>query len=71
MPEIILERTGWVAIIRQLVAAGVPQHVRVHRKVEAGSLTQALDHLPEAARRKRRTPARTRTRMMMPDLAPA
>ena len=29
-PEIVRQRSGVVAIVRQLIAAGMPQHVRVH-----------------------------------------
>jgi len=36
VPEIGLQRAGIGAVICELVAAGVPQHVRVHQELELG-----------------------------------
>ena len=54
MTEIMLERASIVAIVGELVAAGVPQHVGVNRKLETSRNTKPLDQLPEAARGERR-----------------
>ena len=43
MPEPILDGTGVVAGVGQSVTAAMPQHVAVHRKVEAGARADALD----------------------------
>jgi hypothetical protein len=43
MPKPILDCPRVVAVIRQLVAAGVAQHVDVHRERKAGALADALD----------------------------
>jgi hypothetical protein len=37
MPEICLQRPGVDAVIRELNAVSVPEHVRVNRHVEAGA----------------------------------
>ena len=42
--EIGLDRSGIDAVVGQLEAAGVAQHVRVDLHIEACSLTSALDH---------------------------
>src|SRR5580693_264449 len=42
--EIGLDRSGIDAVVGQLEAAGVAQHVRVDLHIEAYSLTSALDH---------------------------
>jgi hypothetical protein len=51
-----LDRPGVVAVVAQLVAAAVPEHVRMHGEGEAGRLAQAGQHLEEAGRRDRRPP---------------
>ena len=47
--EITLNRAGIDAVVRQLVAAGVPEHVRVHLELEACNLAGTFDHGLEAA----------------------
>jgi hypothetical protein len=42
--KIGLDRSGIHAVVGQLEAAGVPQHVRVYLHIEAHSLTSSLDH---------------------------
>ena len=44
MAEIGLDRPGIDAVVGQLEAAGVAQHVRVDLHIEPSSLTSALDH---------------------------
>jgi hypothetical protein len=44
----MLERASIVAIVRKLVAAGVPEHVRVDANWHLGGLTEALDEPVEA-----------------------
>ena len=44
MTKIGLDRSGIDAVVGQLEAAGVAQHVRVDLHIEACSLTSALDH---------------------------
>ena len=44
MTKIDLDSSGIDAVVGQLKAAGVAQHVRVHLHIEACSLTSALDH---------------------------
>ena len=48
MTEIMLERASIVAIVGELVSAGVPEHVRVDAKRHPGGLTEALDEPVEA-----------------------
>ena len=48
MTEIMLERASIVAIVGELVAAGVPEHVRVDANWHLGGLTEALDEPVEA-----------------------
>jgi hypothetical protein len=48
MTEIMLERASIVAIVGELVAAGVPEHVRVDAKWHLRGLTEALDEPVEA-----------------------
>jgi len=47
--EIGLDGPGIDAVVGQLEAAGVAQHVRVDLHIEARSLTSALDHRLKAA----------------------
>src|SRR5262249_31351136 len=44
VPQVGLDRAGIHAIIRQLVAAGVAQHVRMDLHIEASSTSGAIDH---------------------------
>ena len=53
MPEIGLHSAGVVAIICQLVAAGVPQHVRMHRERQTAFRAAAVDQPPDTNRRHR------------------
>ena len=46
--EIMLQRASIVAIVGELVSAGVPEHVRVDAKRHPGGLTEALDEPVEA-----------------------
>ena len=48
MTEIMLERASIVAIVRELVSAGVPEHVRVNPEWHFSGLTEALDEPVEA-----------------------
>jgi len=41
--EIMLKRPGIVSIVGELVAAGVPEHVRMDAEWHLGSLTEPLD----------------------------
>ena len=54
-PEIGLQRAGIDAVIGELEAAGVPQHVRMHRETETGGNAKPRDHLAKARGRERRT----------------
>ena len=47
MAEVVLEAPGVVAVVRQLVAAGVAQHVRMHREGDAGRLADGRQHLAD------------------------
>ena len=49
VPEIGLQRARIDAVVRQLVAARMPQHVRVNREVEAGCDAQTRHHLGKPA----------------------
>ena len=44
MAEIVLDGSRVLAVVRKLVAAGVPQHVAVDREWEARGLTSPRDH---------------------------
>jgi hypothetical protein len=55
VPEIRLEGAGIVTVIRQLVAAGMSQHVRMRLKGELGLDPSALNHARESSRAKGRT----------------
>src|SRR6516225_6280384 len=48
MPKPSLERPRVVAIVRELVAASVAQHVRMDRKGHSGTFAQARDQRVEA-----------------------
>ena len=47
MTEVMLERASIVAIVRKLVSAGVPEHVRVDAEWHLRGLTEALDEAVE------------------------
>ena len=44
VPEVVLDRSRVLAIVRKLVAAGMPQHVAVDREGEARGLASPRDH---------------------------
>src|SRR5262249_60757675 len=46
--EIVLQGSGIVPIVGELISAGVPKHVRMDWEWHLGSLTQALDKPMEA-----------------------
>jgi len=52
--EVGLQRAGIDAVIRQLVAAGVTEHVGVTLDAEIGCDRRPLDHAGETGRRQRR-----------------
>ena len=54
VPKIGLQRSGVMAVIRQLVATGMPEHVRMRLKGELGLDPSALNHAREPSRAKRR-----------------
>jgi hypothetical protein len=43
MTEVVLERASVVAVVGELVSAGVPEHVRVNAKWHLGGLAEALN----------------------------
>ena len=45
MAKIILDDASADAIIGELIAASMPQHVGMHWKVKTGGLAKTLDHL--------------------------
>ena len=49
--EVSLERPGIDAPVRQLVSAGVPQHMGMDGEAEAGRDAEPRDHLAKARRR--------------------
>jgi len=55
MPEIALDGAGIDAIVGELIAAGVPQHVRMRWKRQTGSNPSQSDQLMNAATGKWRT----------------
>jgi len=48
MTEVVLERASVVAVVGELVSAGVPEHVRVDAKWHLRDLAEALDEPMEA-----------------------
>jgi len=54
MPEICLQRSGVMSVIRELVAAGVAQHVWMGLKSELGLGAGPFNHPGESGRTKRR-----------------
>jgi hypothetical protein len=53
---------GVVARVSEGVAAGVPEHVRMDRKGEAGAVADALDQSLDGVRRERSARSETRAR---------
>ena len=49
MAEIGLQRAGIVSLIRQCIAAGVPEHVRVGLEASLASAACAFHHAGEAS----------------------
>src|SRR5262249_1385283 len=54
--EVVLQRARIDALVRQLVAASVPQHVWMDGERHLGGLAEAQDQLLEAVRRHRCSP---------------
>ena len=54
--EIVLDGPRIVAVMGELVAAGVPQHVDVNREAELGPFANVLDLPIDGVRRERRVP---------------
>jgi len=50
MPEVMRQRPGVLAIVRQLVAGRMPQHVWMHSESESRRAAGALDHPQEPSR---------------------
>ena len=57
VPEVGLQRARVVPLVRQRVAAGVPEHVRVRLEPELGLEPCPLDHAGEASGARRARPA--------------
>jgi hypothetical protein len=53
-----LQRSGTLSLVRERVATGVPQHVRVRLEPKSGFGARALDHADETSRRKCSAPLR-------------
>jgi hypothetical protein len=51
--QIVLDQPGIRAGVRQHVASGVPQHVRVGRDVELGGFASGFDDILRAVHRQR------------------
>ena len=51
MSEVRLDRPRVVAVVRQFVAAGMPQHVSVRLDAQIGHGGRPLDHAGKARRR--------------------
>jgi hypothetical protein len=56
--QVSLKRSGIVSLIRERVATGVPQHVRVRLEPKSGFGARALDHAGETSRREWSAPLR-------------
>ena len=54
MAKVVLDCPGVLAVVGELVAAGMPQHVAVDEEREAGSLTSPCDHALIASHAQRR-----------------
>ena len=50
MPKVMRERAGILALVGELVARRMPQHVGMNWKRKLGSLTRSLDHSQEPRR---------------------
>src|ERR1700757_785540 len=50
VPEIVLDGSGVLAVVSELEAGGMPQHVRVDRHAELGLFAGASDELAEIGR---------------------
>ena len=48
MAEVVLQSAGIVAVVGELVTAGVAQHVWMDREWHLGGLAEALDEMMEA-----------------------
>jgi hypothetical protein len=46
--HVVLEGSGVMPIVGELVTSGVPEHVRVNREWELGSFSGPSDHLQES-----------------------
>ena len=44
VPKVVLDRPGVLAVVCELVAAGMPQHVTVNEEGEARGLANPRDH---------------------------
>jgi hypothetical protein len=51
VPEVVLDRARVAAIVRELVAGGMPKHVRMDGKGEASQETGASHQLADGRRR--------------------
>jgi len=56
MPEVVLQSTGILSIIRQLIAASVTQHVRMNREGQWARLVDTRERLAKARRGHWRVP---------------
>ena len=54
MTQVVLDRARVLAVIGELVATGMPQHVAVHEEREAGRLSCPCDHALIAGHAERR-----------------
>jgi hypothetical protein len=62
MPEVGLDRPRVVAVVGELIAAGVAEHVGVNFDTEASLEARALDHAREAGGTQRRPRSDTNTK---------
>ena len=53
MPEVVLNAAGILAVVDQLVATGMAQHVRVHGEAYPGPFARSGDQLPYRGRGER------------------
>ena len=70
MAQPILYRPGVVAGIRQRISATVAEHVRMHQKIEAGALADALDQAVDGIRGERATASGGEDEPAVGELAP-
>jgi len=52
MAHIVLEGSGVMPIVGELVTSGVPEHVRVDREWELGGFSGPSDHFQESCGRR-------------------